>query len=118
MIGGSNAPLGGSGLHLAGRKVLCAGITLLCLYHSAAFSNNGQILFEDYCAACHGDDGAALLPGTPSFARGERLEKSDEELLKSIAKGLKVMPPWEGILTDEEMEECLEHARLLTSSRE
>jgi len=97
-------------------KVLVCGFALLVTGMgpgSAYAEGSGQDLYESNCAACHGDDGTALLPGTPHFSRGERLEKTDAELMVSIVEGLEIMPPWAGIMTEKEMEETLAYLRLL-----
>jgi len=97
-------------------KVLVCGFALLVTGMgpgSAYAEGSGKDLYESNCAACHGDDGTALLPGTPHFSRGERLEKTDAELMVSIVAGLKIMPPWAGIMSEKELEDCLAYLRLL-----
>jgi|TARA_B100002003_G_scaffold139395_1_gene129004 cytochrome c oxidase cbb3-type subunit 3 len=97
-------------------KVLVCGFALLVTGMgpgSAYAEGSGQDLYESNCAACHGDDGTALLPGTPHFSRGERLEKTDAELMVSIVAGLKIMPPWAGIMSDKEIKDSLAYLRLL-----
>ena len=95
-------------------KVLVCGFTLLVMGAGSAYADDfGKELYESNCAACHGDDGTALLPGTPHFSRGERLEKTDAELMESIVSGLKIMPPWAGIMNEKELEDCLAYLRLL-----
>ena len=72
----------------------------------------GRAIYDSYCGACHGFDGLPLLPNTPNFAAGERMEKPDSELLDSIRVGKgTVMPPWVGILNDEECEQVLKFIR-------
>ena len=95
-------------------KVLVCGFTLLVMGAGSAYADDsGKELYESNCAACHGDGGTALLPGTPHFSRGERLEKTDAELMESIVSGLKIMPPWAGIMSEKELEDCLAYLRLL-----
>ena len=95
-------------------KVLVCGFTLLVMGAGSAYADDfGKELYESNCAACHGDDGTALLPGTPHFSRGERLEKTDAELMVSIVAGLKIMPPWAGIMSDKEIKDSLAYLRLL-----
>ena len=67
--------------------------------------------FDDNCAACHGYDGVPMLPGTPNFVAGERLERSDEELLTTIAQGKDLMPPWEDEFTVEQRKQLLNYIR-------
>ncbi len=89
-------------------------VLLVCSNIGSLEASLGEELYEENCAACHGDKGSSILPGTPDFARGERLEKSDDELLKSIEEGLNVMPGWAGIMTHKQIKECLDHARSLS----
>ncbi|MDH4100898.1 MAG: c-type cytochrome [Nitrospirota bacterium] len=72
----------------------------------------GKKIFGAQCAACHGADGAGLLPGMPSFAKGERLEKSDADLANAIKKGIKAMPPFAG-LSDEDVQNVISYIRVL-----
>ena len=77
-------------------------------------ADSGKELYEMNCSACHGNVGLAVLPGSPNFSKGERLEKTDTELLKSIRDGLKVMPPWQGVLSEADMKSTLSHIRSLS----
>lgn len=67
--------------------------------------------FDDNCAACHGYDGVPMLPGTPNFVAGERLERSDDELLATIAQGQDLMPPWADEFTVEQRKQLLNYIR-------
>ena len=44
----------------------------------------GEKLYITFCAGCHGFNDIAYYVNSPSFALGERLQKSDHELQKSI----------------------------------
>jgi mono/diheme cytochrome c family protein len=70
-------------------------------------------IFQDNCAACHGYDGIPMVPGAANFAVGERLDKSDEELLGIINLGKNDMPPWEGMLEPDEQAVALFYVRQL-----
>lgn len=71
----------------------------------------GQYVFLSYCAGCHGFDGQAFFPNAPSFAMGERLLKSDEELMRSIRRGRDAMPSWEDKLPEQWLVESLSYVR-------
>ena len=72
----------------------------------------GRDTYEEFCGACHGYDGVPLLPGTPAFLKGERLEKPDAELLRSISEGKgDLMPPWKDILSADERVAILRYVR-------
>lgn len=86
---------------------------LLILSVPPALAGAGQELFETNCAVCHGVDGTAILPNAPHFAKGERMEKTDAQLLASISEGLNVMPPWKSVLNEAEIQEILTYVRSL-----
>jgi len=71
----------------------------------------GQQIFSTFCAGCHGFNGIAAYPSAPSFARGERLDKSDKELMESMLNGLGVMPSWQGTLSTEMLLSTLTYIR-------
>lgn len=54
----------------------------------------GKAVFEANCGSCHGMDGNAMIPGVPSFAKGEAAggkklaDRSDADLTKSIKEGI------------------------------
>ncbi len=84
---------------------------------------NGQMIFELYCAVCHGYEGVPFNPRAPSFAKGERMGKSVESLLTSISKGLGAapneqgdpMPAWGEIITEQERKDVLYYIRKVIS---
>ena len=79
---------------------------------AAEKNHPGQTSFEEFCASCHGYDGIPVLPGTPNFAVGERLNKKDNELLQTIRKGKgDVMPPWEEVLNKQAQQDVLNYIK-------
>lgn len=94
-------------------SVIAAGLFALPLAAQAANPVNGKKVFDDNCAACHGVDGVSVVPQTPNFAKGERLEKPDAQLLGSVKNGLNVMPAWKGMISDSDMADALAYARTL-----
>ncbi len=79
----------------------------------AADPLNGASLYGAKCATCHGANGRPVMPGTPDFSRGERLLRSDIDLLKSIRAGMGVMPAYQGLLSDDEILDIVAHLRTL-----
>ncbi|WP_300339598.1 c-type cytochrome [Accumulibacter sp.] len=48
----------------------------------------GESTYQSSCAACHGADGAGVLPGVPGLtATNGSLAFADEELVKRTAEG-------------------------------
>ena len=83
----------------------------------------GRTVFEGICANCHGQEGVTEIPGIPVFANGERMDKTDEQLKKSIMGGVNnpdnpagmSMPPYGGgpALTDKQIADVLSYIRTL-----
>jgi len=96
---------------LASAVVLMSGLTLSAA--DAASPATGRTVYEANCAACHGADGTATVPGTPSFSKRERLEKPDGQLMNAIRNGLNIMPAWQGQLNADEMTSALMYIRTL-----
>ncbi len=74
---------------------------------------SGQIIFQSFCAGCHGFDGNASYPASPSFAKGERLHKDNDSLRQSILNGLNLMPAWSNTLTTQQASDVLSFIRTL-----
>lgn len=94
-------------------SLIAVGLLALPVAAQAANPVNGKKVFDDNCAACHGTDGIAVVPQTPNFAKGERMEKPDAQLLNTVRNGLNVMPAWKGMISDTEMADALAYVRTL-----
>ena len=70
-----------------------------------------QEAYLENCSMCHGSDGIPMLPGAPNFSNGERLEKTDTELMVIMKEGKDLMPAWEDFFTDKEQIELLNYVR-------
>lgn len=105
--------------------VLMFGVPLLFLMCSDGFADEkkagsfqgGKEIFHERCAACHGVDGVPILPGTPEFAKGERLDKSDEELLKTIMHGKDQMPAWKETLSTQQCKDALTYVKVIVGEK-
>jgi cytochrome c6 len=79
----------------------------------AADVTAGAELYRRHCAACHGNDGRPLLPGTPDFSRPAALLKPDPALLASVRGGKGGMPAFQGQLRDREILDIVAHLRTM-----
>lgn len=93
----------------------------------------GKVVYEKYCFYCHGREGRgdgaigiAVSPHPADFiGDNKRMAKSDEELIKSIAEGIKkdiggeemAMPRWKDILSEEDMWNALAYIRELSRGK-
>ena len=76
----------------------------------------GSVIYSQYCSGCHQPDGKGLNSMLAAdLTNPERLNKSNEELLGSISKGVQgkigFMPAWGGILTEQQMKDVLQYVR-------
>jgi|GEM_PF-1119327 len=79
----------------------------------AADTFKGQKLYTTNCAVCHGPTGRAVMPGAPSFSRGEGVLKPDFTLLAAIRTGKNAMPAFQGILSDRDIMDVIAYVRTL-----
>jgi mono/diheme cytochrome c family protein len=73
--------------------------------------SSGEHLYLTFCSGCHGVNGISAYEHSPSFAFGERLEKGDAQLMRSLREGMQEMPGWDGKLTRREQLEVLSFIR-------
>jgi len=91
-------------------------IFALSLVSGAAYASDpvkGGKTYSMRCAACHGATGTSMMPGTPSFARGDRMVQPDSVLLSSIRDGKNAMPAFRGMLTDNDILDVIAFLRTL-----
>ncbi len=81
-----------------------------------AFNETKEAFYQN-CAMCHGFDGVPMLPDVPNFAKGERLDKSDDELLSVMENGQGLMPSWKEIFKRDKQLELLNFARGMTGEK-
>jgi len=88
---------------------------LTMLPHSALAADpvNGQRLYLTHCAGCHGQNGLSTLPNAPNLARSERLNQPDPVVVDKIRSGINTMPPFLGILKDNEIYDVVSYVRTL-----
>ncbi|MBD3610097.1 MAG: cytochrome c [Gammaproteobacteria bacterium] len=98
---------------------LAWGIVLWSLTATAAVAA-GESVYLQACMACHGADGAGLMPGVPDLTEPQGpLNKSDAELMKNIIGGFQspgsdmAMPPKGGNpgLSNEDIEAVIRYMR-------
>lgn len=94
---------------------LLAPLALLLTWTSAAAANfeRGRQVYQMRCIACHGPRGEGIMPQTPKFNMGERLDRPDLMLLQSVKMGGNGQPPFIGMISDEEILDSLAYIRTL-----
>lgn len=73
----------------------------------------GQRVYNMHCSVCHGMNGIPVIQQAPSFATKDRLMQPDVMLIQSVKTGKTLMPPFMGILRDEEILDAIHYARSL-----
>ncbi|MCS6928791.1 MAG: cytochrome c [Saprospiraceae bacterium] len=61
---------------------------------------DGQTLYRQHCVICHGADGTLALNGAADLSRSTL---SMEERIHQITMGKNTMPPFGGVLKEEEI---------------
>ncbi|OGW13654.1 MAG: hypothetical protein A2W77_05920 [Nitrospinae bacterium RIFCSPLOWO2_12_39_16] len=104
-------------------KLIILCLMIFILSFSLAYAENGKKIYDKKCASCHGKDGkgnsamvkmlkvdASLL----DLLDKATLDKSDEELISIISKGMNKMPAYGKELKDEEIKGIITHIRSLS----
>lgn len=71
----------------------------------------GSGIYAQYCVSCHGGDGSGEVAGTPSFRGGRILTKSQMDLLSTVKSGKDLMPAFQGILTEDQIDDVVAYIR-------
>lgn len=80
---------------------------------AAGSDGSGQQLYMLHCAGCHGISGISVVPDAKDFSRAELMSQPDQNLLNLIRSGRNMMPPYLGILSDQEIINVINHIRTL-----
>lgn len=107
-------------LSISVKLVISLCLVLVIYYQTNALAEdsggqaaNGSTVFLKYCAGCHGFDGFAEYGFAPSFSMGERLYKSDDELLRSVTAGRHAMPYWKHKLSIDMLRSAIAYLRIM-----
>lgn len=98
------------------KSLRLATAVLLCTAASAAWSIDlarGQRLYNQHCASCHGITGIPVTPQTPNLAMREGMNQPDFMLMQVLKMGKGTMPPYLGLLRDEELLDVIQYTRIM-----
>lgn len=71
----------------------------------AVAETDGKVIFETYCAACHGDHGqSGIVPEAPALnADGPAPQLTDAEIAQMMRQGSQLMPAMGADFSDEQV---------------
>ena len=104
-------------------------ILSLALLPALAHADSAESTFKTYCSTCHGAQGkgdgparTGMTPPPANFPDPARLaNRSDDRILKTIREGgasvglSPVMPPWKGVIKDEDIQNLAAYLRTLSN---
>jgi cytochrome c6 len=73
----------------------------------------GQRLYNLHCASCHGVTGIPITPETPNLALREGMAQPDMVLMQTLKVGKKAMPPYFGLLKDQDLLNIISYIRTM-----
>jgi mono/diheme cytochrome c family protein len=87
-------------------------------------ATDGEKLYRNYCAVCHGAEGggdgpaaSSFDPPPPDLTDAERMgQLTDERMLEVLSNGSGVMTGFASMLTPEEVEAVAEYTRTLSEA--
>jgi cytochrome c6 len=100
------------------KRILVVALLLLSSVAIAAAQNAGKNIFTSKCSICHGPDGS----GKTSMGKSLKIadlhsadvqKMSDADLKAVITNGKNKMPPFQGKLTDAQMDQVISYIREL-----
>jgi mono/diheme cytochrome c family protein len=98
-------------------RVTLVVLSIALVFTTWAPAETGADVYKK-CVACHGADGKGQTPMGKTMklrdlASPEVQKQSDAELTTIIAKGKAKMPPYDGKLTKEQIDEVVKYIRTL-----
>jgi mono/diheme cytochrome c family protein len=105
--------LKGEGAVLKIQGIIFTAILLIFMTHTAYAGDPfaGSSIYAQHCAHCHGANGRGEIAGVPSFTGGRLMAKSDFQLRAIVQSGKDVMPGYQGILTDMQIQDVIAYIR-------
>ena len=95
-------------------------VAMIALWNTALVAQGAAGLYKAKCAACHGATGKGDTQmgkkmGLRDFASPEVTKMSDDKLTGIIADGKNKMPSYKKSLKPEQIEELVQHVRLVAT---
>lgn len=85
-------------------------------WDSASAIEDGQVIYEQSCLICHGEDGSGAIPGAPDMTNAEKQEElrsESSEFPCIVAEGRGAMPGWKETLSTEQIWQVLTYIHSL-----
>ncbi len=94
-------------------RKICIFVLLSCAPLAATAGNPmvGAGLYSTHCAKCHGGNGRATMAGTPDLIVHQLISKSNQQLINTIRAGRGVMPAYQGLLTEAQIDDILAYLK-------
>ena len=111
--------LGGLKIMLHGKnkksltRTICIFVFLFCT-PLAAYAGNPMVgagLYSAHCVKCHGGNGRATMAGTPDLIVHQLISKSNHQLISTIKNGKGIMPAYQGLLTEQQLDDILAYLK-------
>jgi cytochrome c6 len=101
---------------------LFVAVLFLTLTTSFAFAQDGAATFKAKCTMCHGPDGGGKTTmggklNIHDLRSAEVQKQTDAELAQIVTKGKNKMPPYDGKLTKEQIDQVVAYVRELAKKK-
>ncbi|HEA26501.1 MAG TPA: cytochrome c [Ectothiorhodospiraceae bacterium] len=74
---------------------------------------SGLDVYQEHCQHCHGDDGSGEMVDIPNLQIGEGMMQADFMLVETMKRGIGIMPAYDGLLSDDEIDNVITYTRTL-----
>lgn len=99
--------------HLPRTILICVIMQLPLQAVEAMGQLNGSELYQQHCQSCHGMDGSGDMANIPNLQLGEGMMQADFMLFDVMKRGKGIMPAYDGLMSDEEIETVITYTRTL-----
>ena len=96
--------------HIAAALLALAAASSPVAAAGDADAKEGDSLYENYCATCHGEQLVNTSGGLTFDLRKLRSDEH-ERFVHSVLNGKNQMPPWRGVLDDSQIEDIWAYIR-------
>lgn len=73
----------------------------------------GKVVYDRYCASCHGFNGISVMPDAPHLKLNQGLIQPDLAIINKLRSGAPKKPPFMGVISDADLASVVAYSRTL-----
>lgn len=73
----------------------------------------GKVVYDRYCASCHGFNGVSVMPEAPHLKLNQGLIQPDINIISKLRSGSPKKPPFMGVISEQDLINVVAYSRTL-----